>query len=150
MDDVYSHTPLAINDGCGPLLMGGRASGQSLRQDVFEFVRGRGHAARTDITQALDISAGSATTLTADLIASGFLAEIEGPPREGGRGRPRVALRVVPEACFVIGIKLAFKRHIAVLADFAGNLVASADLSSSNSRRTIDFYHRACILRRSR
>lgn len=130
--------PQNMAEGCGPLLNGGRMSGRSLRQNVFEYVRSCGHAARTDITQALDISPGSATTLTADLIASGFLSEVEGPPKDTGRGRPKVALNVVPDACFVIGIKLAFKRHIAVMIDFAGNLVGSADLPSSDTRRSVD------------
>jgi len=113
-------------------------SGQSLRQDAFEYVRSRGNATRTDITQSLDISAGSATTLTADLIASGYLREVEAPQRESGRGRPRVALEVIPDAGFVIGIKLAFKRHSAVLLDFAGNLIVSADLASNEVRRSVD------------
>ncbi len=125
-------------EGCGPLLRGTRNAGHSLRQEAFEFVRAHGQATRTDITQALDISAGSATTITADLIASGFLREVERPTRESGRGRPRVALEVVPDSGFVIGIKLAFRRHIAVLVDFAGNLIADADFPSSDNRRTVD------------
>lgn len=125
-------------EGCGPLLRGTRNAGHSLRQEAFEFVRAHGQTARTDITQALNISAGSATTITADLIASGFLRELERPNRESGRGRPRVALEVVPESGFVIGIKLAFRRHIAVLVDFAGNLIADADFPSSDNRRTVD------------
>jgi len=78
--------------GCGPLLRGGDGSRKPLRQEIFEYVRSRGQAARADITQALDISAGSATTITADLIASGLLREVEHMAREAGRGRPRVAL----------------------------------------------------------
>lgn len=139
MSDVLTQTsPHDPAEGCGPLLAGGRDSGTSLRQDAFEYVRGRGQAARTDITKALNISPGSATTLTADLIASGLLEEVESTPRESGRGRPRVALKVVPDAGFVIGIKLAFKRHIAVMIDFAGNLVADADMSSHETRRPVD------------
>lgn len=138
MSDVLTH--LSSHDpseGCGPLLTGTREGGTSLRQEAFEYVRARGQAARTDITRALNISAGSATTLTADLIASGYLEEVESTPRETGRGRPRVALQVVPDAGFVIGIKLAFKRHIAVMVDFAGNLVADADLPSNETRRPV-------------
>jgi predicted NBD/HSP70 family sugar kinase len=127
-----------VAEGCGPLLRSARTAGRSLRQETFEFVRAHGQAARTDVTQALNISAGSATTLTADLITSGFLREVERPTRESSRGRPRVALQVVPEAGFVIGIKLAFKRHIAVLLDFAGNLIADADLLSSDVGRPVE------------
>ena len=122
-------------DGCGPLLRAPQDTPRPLRQQVFEFVRAQGHAARADITQALGISAGSTTTLTADLIAAGYLREFERQPRGTGRGRPKVALEVVREAAFVIGIKLAFKRHTAVLTDFAGNIIANADMPSSDRRR---------------
>lgn len=126
-----------ISDGCGPLVQQRRDATRSLRQEVFEYVRGCGKAARSDVTDALDISAGSTTTLTADLIASGYLHEVEGRARETGRGRPRIALAVSPKAAYVIGIKLAFKRHSAVLSDFAGNVVASETLPSGDQRRTV-------------
>jgi predicted NBD/HSP70 family sugar kinase len=108
-----------------------------LKQQIFEYVRAQGSAARADITRALGISPGSATTLTADLIASGHLREIEGEHRESARGRPRVALEVVPEAAYVIGIKLSFSRHTAVLSDFAGNVIADTSLASGEHRRPV-------------
>ena len=134
---IRSADTLPKAEGCGPLLRASQDSPRPLRQQVFEFIRGQGHAARSDITQALGISAGSATTLTADLIGSGFLREFERPSRGTGRGRPKVALEVVPEAAFVIGIKLAFNRHTAVLADFAGNVLATAGHGSSDRARPV-------------
>nr|WP_249218932.1 ROK family protein [Loktanella sp. SALINAS62] len=108
-----------------------------LRQQVFEYVRAHGRAARSDIARDLSISAGSATTLTADLIAANFLREVDGVPRDTGRGRPPVALEVVPRAACVIGIKMSYTRHTAVLADFAGNMLADTDLPTSLHRRTL-------------
>jgi predicted NBD/HSP70 family sugar kinase len=125
-------------DGCGPLLSSDSPDSKPLRQQVFEHVRATGRAARTDVTRALDISAGSATTLTADLISAGLLREVEGLPRETGRGRPPVALEVVPEARYVIGIKLSDETHSAVLSDFAGRPVAEATLPSSPGRKSRD------------
>lgn len=125
-------------DGCGPLLSSDSPDAKPLRQQVFEHVRATGRAARTDVTRALDISAGSATTLTADLITAGLLREVEGLPRETGRGRPPVALEVVPEARYVIGIKLSDETHSAVLSDFAGRPVAEATLASSPGRKSRD------------
>lgn len=107
-----------------------------LRQQIFQHVRASGRAARADITRALNISAGSATTQTAELIASGFLREVDEPARESGRGRPPVALEVVSEAAFVIGIKLSSKWHTAVLCDFAGNVIMTTTLATSNKRRS--------------
>lgn len=129
------------HEGCGPLLdpAQGHAQALPLRQQVFEHVRSSGQAARADITRALQISAGSATTLVADLIASGLLREVAAAPREParevGRGRPPVALEVVGTAAFVIGIKLAFKRHSAVLCDFAGHVVTIVSMPAPDRRR---------------
>ena len=114
-----------------------RSVSASLRQQIFEQVRAKGRTARTDLARTLHISAGSATTQTADLIATGILREVTAPNREdSGRGRPPVALEVVPEAAYVIGIKLAFQRHSAVLSDFAGNVIAQELLPASDTRRS--------------
>jgi predicted NBD/HSP70 family sugar kinase len=123
--------------GCGPLLHRNKAGDIPLRQQVFQHVRASGRATRTDVTRAMDISAGSATTLTADLIATGLLREVHAEhSREMGRGRPAVALEVVPEAAYVIGIKLSLAAQSAVLADFAGNQLASVTMPSSDKHRT--------------
>ncbi|WP_375255177.1 ROK family protein [Yoonia sp.] len=125
------------SSGCGPLLQHDRPNATPLRQQIFERVRAAGQTARADITRSLNISAGSATTQTADLIASGILREVDTPAREDyGRGRPPVALEVVPQAAYVIGIKLAFQRHSAVLSDFAGNVVAQEMLPVPDARRS--------------
>ncbi len=124
--------------GCGPLLSSDSPDAKPLRQQVFEHVRAAGRAARADVTRAIGISAGSATTLTADLIGAGLLREVEGLPREAGRGRPPVALEVVPEARHVIGIKLSDETHSAVLTDFAGHIVADATLPTSPGRKSLE------------
>ena len=113
-------------EGCGPLLAHAGQEARSLRQQVFEHVRGAGRATRAEITRALSISPGSVTALAADLIAANMLREVEGPMRDGNRGRPPVALEVVPEGRRVIGIKVSDERHSAVLTDFAGNMLADA------------------------
>ena len=124
--------------GCGPLLPIVSGDSRPLRQQIFEHVRAEGRAARTDVIRALGISAGSATTLTADLINVGLLREVEGLPREAGRGRPPVALEVVPEARHVIGIKLSDEAHSAVLTDFAGRMLADATLPTTPTRKSLD------------
>lgn len=122
--------------GCGPLLRANNVNEVPLKQQVFQHVRANGRATRTAITQALDVSAGSVTTLTADMISRGVLREVDEPAKETGRGRPRVALEVVPEAAYIIGIKLSFNQHSAVLSDFAGNVVATAALEATDKRRS--------------
>lgn len=130
-----------ISNGCGPLLHRDSSNSTPLRQKIFQHVRAVGCTARADITRSLQISAGSATTQTADLIAAGLLRETDEPAREHGqgelgRGRPRVALEIVPEAAYVIGIKLSYTQHSAVLCDFAGNLIATTACPTSVMRRS--------------
>ncbi len=140
MDDaiIAERHESEVPSGCGPLLPTDSADAKPLRQQIFEHVRAAGRAARTDVTRALGISAGSATTLTADLISAGLLREVEGLPREAGRGRPPVALEVVPEGHHVIGIKLSDETHSAVLTDFAGHTLADASLHTPSSPKTLD------------
>ncbi|MEO1638885.1 MAG: ROK family protein [Pseudomonadota bacterium] len=125
-------------DGCGPLLPTGVAAAKPLRQLVFEHVRAHGRAARTDVTRALGISAGSVTALTAEMIAAGQLREVAEQARESGRGRPPVALEVVPEAHHVIGIKLSDEAHSAVLTDFAGNILSEAVKPTAATPKSLD------------
>lgn len=139
---MYDEEGLKDSDGpvgCGPLLPGVGREVKPLRQQVFEHVRAAGRAARADVTRALGISGGSVTTLTSDLITEGFLREVEGgaPAGQAGRGRPPVALEVVPEGRNVIGIKLSDERHSAVLTDFAGNRLAEATLPTPPIRKTL-------------
>lgn len=124
--------------GCGPLLDDSVPAQKPMRQRIFEHVRAQGQAARADITRALGISPGSATTLTAELIQQGLLHEVAQAPREHGRGRPPVALEIVPGAGHVIGIKLSHERHTALLTDFAGNTVAQAELATPLGARSLD------------
>ncbi len=129
-------TPLP--QGCGPVLPVLGRDATTLRQQVFEHVRAAGRAARADITRALGISAGSVTTLTADLIARGMLREVDGLAREQSRGRPPVALEVVTDCKHVIGIKLSDETHTAVLTDFAGNVLADTSLTTPQPRKDVD------------
>jgi predicted NBD/HSP70 family sugar kinase len=130
-----------ISKGCGPLLDRGNGNSNPLRQQIFQHIRATGTTARADITRSLQISAGSATTQTADLIAEGFLREVNQserdtePERGLGRGRPRVALEIVPEAAYVIGIKLTATKHTAILCDFAGGVIASQTCPATSARR---------------
>ncbi|SFR36536.1 Sugar kinase of the NBD/HSP70 family, may contain an N-terminal HTH domain [Yoonia tamlensis] len=129
---------LAQPSGCGPLLPPDSAHVKSMRQQIFEHVRAAGRATRTDVIRALGISAGSATALTADLIAAGLLREVDSIPRETGRGRPAVAIEVVPQTHLVIGIKLSDAVHSAVLTDFAGNTLATASLRTPAGPKPLD------------
>ncbi len=114
--------------GCGPLLPQGTRTDRPLRQQIFECVRAAGALPRVDVARALDVSPGSVTTITGDLIDTGHLSEARDLLEDGEshRGRPRVALRVSGEKHYVVGLKLSDWAHSAVICDFAGNQIAEA------------------------
>lgn len=129
--------------GCGPLMQSPAkdrdAPAKPLKQQVFESVRAQGQTTRADVARALGVSAATLTQASQDLIAQGLLREVEdAAPRESGRGRPPVALQVVPESHRVIGIKLSDERHTGVLSDFSGAILADVSLPTNAVRKTPD------------
>ncbi|MGX9854959.1 ROK family transcriptional regulator [Limimaricola variabilis] len=125
--------------GVGPMLPGSQREARPLRQQILEHVRANGRAARAEISRALGVSAGSVTTITSELITMGLLREVEGAaPAAATRGRPPVALELVPEGRLVIGIKISDERNTAVLADFAGTILADAARPAPPTRRSLD------------
>lgn len=116
--------------GCGPLLAMREAQPKPPKHQVLEHIRAKGAVPRVEIAKALDISPGSVTAFTSELIQAGLLQEVEGRQKETGRGRPRVSLAISREAERVIGIKLSDRTHTAALMDFAGNQIHQASLPS--------------------
>lgn len=112
--------------GCGPLISPLSDTARPLRQQVFERIRAAGLIARVQLAKDLGVSPASVTTITSELIEAGLIEEVQAPrDAESGRGRPAVALGVRAEAHQVAGMKLSDREHTAVIADFAGNLIAS-------------------------
>ena len=123
MDTTPRHR--SSTPGCGPMIPPLSETTRPLRQQIFERVRAAGQIARVQLAKELAVSPASVTTITSELIETGFLEEVE-TRREGesARGRPAVALRVRPGTWRVAGIKLSDREHTAVVVDFAGNLIA--------------------------
>jgi predicted NBD/HSP70 family sugar kinase len=122
--------------GYGPILRPSAREAYSLRQQIFEQVRASGQIARSTIARTLNVSPGSVTALTADLISDGFLREVGSVTRKTVRGRPPVALELIPEALHVIGVKLSDECHTAVITDFGGSVLASASLEAAPDKTT--------------
>ncbi|MCF7746391.1 ROK family protein [Sulfitobacter sp. M39] len=127
-----------MSSGCGPLLALPQDDTRPLRQQVFEQVRANGQMPRMDVARKLNISPGSVTTITSDLIARGLLQEVEDSQRGPSRGRPPIALRVAPQSRFVVGMKLSDERHTAVLLDLAGTIIAEAHVASASLRQSTE------------
>ena len=122
--------------GYGPVLRPAERELSSLRQQIFELIRASGRIPRSSIARTLDVSPGSITALTADLIADGYIKEVEGVTRETSRGRPPVALELVSNALHVVGVKLSDENHTAVLTNFSGKVLASTDLKAKAEQKT--------------
>ncbi|MGB7269598.1 MAG: ROK family protein [Albidovulum sp.] len=114
--------------GCGPLIPSLSEGSRPLRQQIFERVRAAGLMPRVQVARELSVSPATVTTLTSELIELGLLEEVAAPrdvdTAGSVRGRPAVALGVRAKAHYVAGVKLSDREHTAVVADFAGNLVA--------------------------
>lgn len=114
--------------GCGPLGPPLSEVQRPLRQQVFERVRAAGTASRSAVAKDLGLSPATVGALVTDLAQAGLIEEVAAP-REAGRGRPAVALAVQGGAHRVMGMKIGDREATAVLADFSGNLIATAVLA---------------------
>ncbi|MBE9638249.1 ROK family protein [Salipiger mangrovisoli] len=115
--------------GCGPLLQSPDSVQRPLRQQVFEHVRALGRVPRVQVAKDLRVSPASVTTITSELIETGFLEEVQAARiGDSGRGRPAVALQVRPGVHHVMGVKLSDIQHTAVLADLSGRVIATASM----------------------
>jgi predicted NBD/HSP70 family sugar kinase len=83
-----------------------------------------GPLSRSDIARKLDLSAGSLTRLSAPLIQSGLLIEVE-EKMDGRAGRPSKPLDVVPHSQHFIGMKLTADEVLGVLTDLRANVIES-------------------------
>lgn len=95
-----------------------------------------GPISRSEIARRLELSPGSLTRLSAPLIESGLLVEVEIEERLDGRtGRPSRPLDVVPNSRHFIGMKVTGGEILGVTTDLRANVLAmaSAPLASRNS-----------------
>jgi predicted NBD/HSP70 family sugar kinase len=124
--------------GVGPLIAQSSEISRTLKQQIFEHVRGAGLCARVDISSSLQISPATVTSVINELIQAGYIHEVTAPPREGEpvRGRPPVSIAIRSDAFYVAGIKTNDKTHTAVIMDFAGNMLGSADIAHNSASRS--------------
>ncbi len=132
--------PAELSAGFGPIMQRVVQSSRTMRQQVFEIVRGSGNISRANIARQLNVSPASVTATTSELIERGLIEEvaIERPEGDSGRGRPPIALKVRAGTHFVAGLKFSERVHTAVILDFAGNHVADFELAVSPGRVSPD------------
>jgi predicted NBD/HSP70 family sugar kinase len=93
------------------------------RLRLLKAIRRAEPVARTDLTQLTGLAAGTISELTRDLVARNILIEERAPVR---RGRPRVELRLNPNAAHVVAVGLGFGWSAGVeIIDMTGRCVSS-------------------------
>ncbi len=108
-----------MNDGQPAQIQGLRD--QNTRA-ILTAIRRLRRAARIDLARETGMSAATVTSITSELLAQGLVEEVfEGTGRAGAtRGRPRVELRIRPEAFLVGGTKISEDHITVTLMDFEG------------------------------
>lgn len=99
---------------------------KSRRRTILDAIRQHGRMARIDLAQATGISQATVTTLTAEMLRQGLIAEHTADSKQetgARRGRPRVDLIIRGEAHLVVGVKVANSVFSIVFMDFAGALL---------------------------
>ncbi len=92
---------------------------------VLEALRRVGMMARVELGRATGLSPATISAITADLLAENLIvtAAIDDKTEKPlGRGRPRVALSLNPEAGYVLGVKISLNSVTLILSDYSGHL----------------------------
>lgn len=100
------------------------------RFHVLDTIRRFGPIARVEIGERTVLSPTTVSAITAALIEDGLISvQTEGDIRNSGvRGRPRVMLKLNPEAARVVGAKIASNRLVFVVTNFQGDVLADLTL----------------------
>lgn len=99
---------------------------KSRRHTILDTIRRHERMARIDLAQATGISQATVTTLTAEMLKQGLIAEHSADEKQetgARRGRPRVDLKIRGAAHLVAGVKVANNVFSIVFMDFAGALL---------------------------
>ncbi|MCF3965088.1 ROK family transcriptional regulator, partial [Streptomyces fuscigenes] len=87
---------------------------------VIESIRVAGALSRVEIADRTGLTPQAVSRITRNLLTTGFLTEDE--RRAQGRGKPRVPLRLRPDAACAIGIHVDPEMITQVLVDLCGNV----------------------------
>jgi predicted NBD/HSP70 family sugar kinase len=99
------------------------------RFHVMDAIRRFGPISRVEISQFTELSATTVSAITAALLDDLLIIPIQvGAVRDAGRGRPRVMLRLNPDAAFVVGVKLAPDQITVATTNFCADVLKSLTL----------------------
>jgi predicted NBD/HSP70 family sugar kinase len=122
---------------------GTRALRATHRAQVLDLLRTQGPLARSDVADRLALARSAVTPIVAELIDEGLLFELGPAPGDGSqpaRGRPRVLVGCDPGAARVLAAQVGARWARVLLADAAGDVVASAraDVAGATSGEVVE------------
>lgn len=106
---------------------------------VLEAIRHHGQISRVEISERTLLSGTTVSAITGALIEEGLIHAIHTPANgEMQRGRPRVLLGLVPDAAYVLGIKISDALTTVTLVDLRGETVLSLQLPIRMARQPVE------------
>jgi predicted NBD/HSP70 family sugar kinase len=107
------------------------------RFHVMDAIRRFGPLSRVEISERTDLSPTTVSAITAALLDDRLIAILHlGALRDASRGRPRVMLRLNPDAARVVGVKLAPDLITIAVTDFCAHLISKLSLPIRIHRQT--------------
>jgi predicted NBD/HSP70 family sugar kinase len=107
------------------------------RFHVMDAIRRFGPVSRVEISERTDLSPTTVSAITAALIDDGLIETLAlGALRDASRGRPRVMLRLNPQAARVVGVKLAPDQITVAVTDFCADVLSKLSLPIRIQRQT--------------
>src|SRR6202034_1242936 len=99
------------------------------RFHVMDAIRRLGPISRVEISQFTELTPTTVSAITAALRDGPLIIPSQvGELRDAGRGRPRVMLRLNPDAAFVVGVKLAPDQITVATTNFCADVLHSLTL----------------------
>jgi predicted NBD/HSP70 family sugar kinase len=107
------------------------------RFHVMDAIRRFGPVSRVEISERTELSPTTVSAITAALLDDKLIATLQlGELRDASRGRPRVMLRLNPEAARVVGVKLAPDVITVAVTDFCAEVLGKLSLPIRIHRQT--------------
>src|SRR5579872_1651228 len=104
---------------------------------VMDAIRRFGPLSRVEISQLTELSPTTVSAITAALLDDRLIIPLQlGAVRDAGRGRPRVMLKLNPDAAHVVGVKLAHDQITVGVTNFCGDILRSLALPIRIDRQT--------------
>jgi predicted NBD/HSP70 family sugar kinase len=107
------------------------------RFHVMDAIRRFGPVSRVEISQFTELSTTTVSAITAALLDDGLIIPMQvGAVRDLGRGRPRVMLKLNPDAARVVGVKLAPDQITVAVSNFSADVLRTLALPIRIDRQT--------------